>query len=343
RGSSRIVEGVAIQADLTVTFAQPKIPHVFAPAAEFCGMVVVADISIPDAAVEDEDCRLDLITAIEVAPLCESRRPETHKGTYGHVALVAGSEGRTGAAIMAARSAVRGGAGLVSVVTDRASADIIDSVSIESMSKAVEMSESTLDWILEFISDKDAVLVGPGLADDEDSYELIRALIGKTELPTVIDASGLNAFEGRIEDLRSDAIRIITPHPGELGRLVGSSSSEINENRIEAARDAASRSGAFVVLKGHQTLVASPDGRVSVNPTGNAGMASGGMGDVLAGLLVAILARGDDPFESARAAVFLHGLAADILRDESSDIGLRAMDVAEELPRAVAAVREMAG
>lgn len=343
RGSSADVDGVVIEADLTVTFARPKIPHVFAPAADLCGTVVVADISIPDAAVDDEDCRLDLITPVEVVTLVEPRRPDTHKGTYGHVALIAGSEGRAGAAIMAARSAVRGGAGLVTVVTDEHSAAIIDSVSIESMSKAVEMSASTLDWILEFVSGKDAVLVGPGLADDEESYELIRSLVSRIHLPTVIDASGLNAFENRIEDLRSESVRIITPHPGELARLAASSARKINENRIDAARDAASRSGAIVVLKGHQTLVASPDGFVSVNPTGNPGMASGGMGDVLAGLLVAILARTGDPFEAARGAVYLHGLAADIVREESSDVGLRAMEVAETLPRAVSVLRDMAG
>lgn len=341
QGSSKAVEGTVIQADLTVTFAQPKIPHIFSPASEMCGTVVVADISIPESAVDDEKVTLDLITPAEIISCFAPRESDTHKGTFGHVALVAGSAGRTGAAIMSARSAVRGGAGLVSVVTDHDSGSIIDSVSIESMSRPFEMKPSSAGRIVDFIADKDAVLLGPGLADDDDSYELIRSLAAKIELPLVIDASGLNAFADRIEELRNDAVRIITPHPGELGRLLGASAGDVNDDRIGAARDAAARSGACVVLKGHQTLVAAPDGRVSVNPTGNPGMASGGMGDVLAGLLVAILARSDDPFEAARAAVYLHGLAADLLRDESSDIGLRAMDVAEALPRAVAALRDM--
>lgn len=339
-GSSATIDGPAIQANLTVTFAQPKIAHVFGPAAERCGTVVVADISIPEAAIDQEECLLDLITPIEVAPSFEMRRSETHKGSYGHVGIVAGSEGRTGAAIMSARAAVRGGAGLVSVVTDRASADLVDSVSIESMSKPFEMAESSADAILEFLSDKDAVLIGSGLRDDDQSYALVRALVKRIDAPLVIDASGLNAFAGRIEEIEGDPCRILTPHPGELGRLIGRSAEEINADRVASARHAAERSGSVVVLKGHQTLVAAPDGRVSVNPTGNPGMASGGMGDVLGGLLVAILARAGDPFEAARAAVYLHGLAGDLLRDETSDIGLRAMDVAEALPRAVAALRE---
>lgn len=342
-GSSPDADGTAIQADVTVTFGQPKIAHVFAPASERCGTVVVADISIPEAAIDDEGCQLDLIAPSEVVSLFEPRRAETHKGSFGHVAIVAGSEGRTGAAIMSARSAVRGGAGLVSVVTDRASADIIDTVSIESMSKPFDMIEGSADAILEFLSDKDAVLIGSGLRDDEESYELVRGLVKGIQRPLVIDASGLNAFAGRIEDLKGDPCRILTPHPGELGRLMDRSAAEINADRVESAREAASRSGAIVVLKGHQTLVAAPDGRVSVNQTGNPGMASGGMGDVLGGLLVAILARARDPFEAARAAVYLHGLAADLLSDETSDIGLRAMDVAETLPRAVAVLRESLG
>lgn len=342
-GSSSLVDGAAIQADLTVTFALPKIAHVFGPASERCGTVVVAEISIPEAAIEEEHCQLDLITYAEIQPLFEPRRPETHKGTYGHVVVIAGSEGRTGAAIMSTRSAVRGGAGLVSVVTDPISANIIDVVSMESMSKAFEMKESSAEAILEFLSGKDAVLIGSGLRDDEESYDLVRALVRRIEIPTVIDASGLNAFAGRIEELNSGTSTVLTPHPGELGRLMDRSADEINRNRVESAREAASRSGAVVVLKGHQTLVAAPDGRVSVNTTGNPGMASGGMGDVLGGLLVAIRARTSDPFEAARAAVFLHGLAGDLLRDESSDTGLRAMDVAEALPHAVAMLRETEG
>jgi ADP-dependent NAD(P)H-hydrate dehydratase / NAD(P)H-hydrate epimerase len=339
-GSSRHLDGPAVQADLTVTFVQPKIPHVFAPASDCCGSVVVADISVPDEAIEEEGCALDLITPDEVVDCFAPRDPDTHKGTWGHLVIVGGSEGRTGAAIMAARAAVRGGAGLVTVATDRQSAAVIDTVSIESMTRSFEMTRGAVAEILELLEEKDAALVGPGLPDDEVSYEMVRQLVAEAPVPLVIDASGLNAFAGRIADILSKQIRVITPHPGELARLLGRSTAEINDDRISSAREAAAISRAIVVLKGHQTLVADPDGRVSVNPTGNPGMGSGGMGDVLAGLVGALVARSDAVFEAVRAAVYLHGFAADMLRDEQSDTGLRAMELAEALPRAVARLRE---
>jgi ADP-dependent NAD(P)H-hydrate dehydratase / NAD(P)H-hydrate epimerase len=339
-GSSRHLDGPAIQADLTVTFVQPKIPHVFAPASDCCGSVVVADISVPEEAIEQEGCRLDLITPDEAAGCFAPRDADTHKGTWGHVVIVGGSEGRTGAAIMAARAAVRGGAGLVTVATDRQSAAVIDTVSIESMTRSFEITRGAVAEILELLEGKDAALVGPGLPDDEVSYEMVRQLVAEASVPLVIDASGLNAFAGRIADIASEQTRVITPHPGELARLLGRSTTEINDDRIAYALEAATISGAIVVLKGHQSLVADPDGRVSVNPTGNPGMGSGGMGDVLAGLLGALVARSDAVFEAARAAVYLHGFAADMLRDAQSDTGLRAMELAEALPRAVARLRE---
>jgi ADP-dependent NAD(P)H-hydrate dehydratase / NAD(P)H-hydrate epimerase len=299
-GSSRHLDGPAIQADLTVTFVQPKIPHVFAPASDCCGRVVVADISVPDEAIEEEGCRLDLITPDEVAGCFAPRDADTHKGTWGHVVIVGGSEGRTGAAIMAARAAVRGGAGLVTVASDPRSAALIDTVSIESMTRSFGMTRESVQEILELLEGKDAALVGPGLADEESAYEMVRELVSGISIPLVIDASGLNAFAGRLGEIASEHPRVITPHPGELARLLDRAPAAISDDRISAAREAAERANAVVVLKGHQTLVAAPDGRVSVNPTGNPGMASGGMGDVLAGLLTALVARSDAMFEAAR-------------------------------------------
>jgi NAD(P)H-hydrate epimerase len=183
---------------------------------------------------------------------------------------------------------------------------------------------------------KDAVLIGPGLADNDEAWAAARRLAGTIEQPLVIDASALNAFAGRIEALNPEGRpRVITPHPGELARLTGGDARTINAARIDAVRDAARRANCVVVLKGHQTLVADPDGHVNVNPTGNPGMASGGMGDVLGGIVAALLARGIDPFDAACAAVYLHGLAGDLLRDEMGDTGLAAMDLAERLPHAI--------
>src|SRR5258708_11133297 len=183
-----------VRAALTVTFAAPKICHVFEPAAVFCGEVIVADISIPTAAIEDENVTLALTTPSDVRPHFAARLPATHKGTYGHVAIIAGSPGRSGAAVLAARGAIRSGAGLVSVATDTETAELVHAGSIESMTFSG-------DDVAGFVANKDAVLIGPGLADDEGSYARIRLLVEAIELPMVIDASALNAFALRATEL----------------------------------------------------------------------------------------------------------------------------------------------
>jgi len=318
-----------VRAALTVTFAAPKICHVFEPAAVNCGEVIVADISIPSAAIEDENVTLALTTPADVRPHIAPRLAETHKGTYGHVAIVAGSPGRSGAAVLAARGAIRSGAGLVTVATDADTAKLVNAGSIESMTFSG-------DDLLAFIAGKDAALIGPGLADDEGTYARIRKLVTKVELPLVIDASALNAFAGRADALNPDRRpRVITPHPGELARILGSTAKDINAHRIDAARDAARATNCIVVLKGFQSLIAEPDGHVNVNPTGNPGMASGGMGDVLGGMIAALLARGIDHFAAAIAGVYLHGFAGDMLKYEMGDTGLTAGDLAERIPFAI--------
>jgi hydroxyethylthiazole kinase-like uncharacterized protein yjeF len=212
------------------------------------------------------------------------------------------------------------------VITDDETAAQVHAHSIESMTSS--------DF--EALKSKDAILIGPGLSDDEGSYADVRALVATIEQPLVIDASGLNAFALRASELNPKHLpRVITPHPGELARLIGSDAKSINANRLDAARDAARAAQCVVVLKGHQTLIADPDGNVNVNPTGNPGMASGGMGDVLGGIIVALLGRGIDPFDAACAAVYLHGFAADMLLDEKGDTGLAANDLAEKLPFAI--------
>jgi len=318
-----------IQAAVTVTFAAPKICHVFEPAATFCGEVIVADISIPGGAVDDEDVTLSLTTPADVVPYIAPRLAATHKGTYGHVAIIGGSPGRTGAAVLAARGAIRGGAGLVTVVTDPESAAIVSARSVESMTYM-------RDDVLAFIRNKSAALIGPGLPDDEESYARVRELVAAIELPLVIDASGLNAFSGTPNELNQNARpRVITPHPGELARILSTDAASINADRIGAATSAARASNCVVVLKGHHTLIADPTGEVAVNPTGNPGMASGGMGDVLGGVIAALLARGIDTFDAARSGVYLHGFAGDLVKEDLGDIGLAALDVAEKLPIAM--------
>jgi NAD(P)H-hydrate epimerase len=329
-----------VRADVTVTFAQPKLPHVFDPAASCCGEIIVADITIPEAAVDAEGVTLMVSEPDEVSILFPERRFDTHKGSYGHVAIVSGSAGKSGAAILSARGAVRAGAGLVSVVTDRATADVVDATTLESMTFHADMSAKGIEAILDFVGSKSVALVGPGLPDEDDSYAFIRTLVSRIELPLVLDATAINAFAGRASEVNPKGRpRVLTPHPGELARLSGMTTDEIVSDRVEAAITAATATGCVVVVKGHQTLVANPDGIVSVNPTGNPGMATGGMGDVLGGMIAALLARGSDPFEAARAGVYLHGLAGDMVRDEKCDIGISANDVAEMIPRAIARLR----
>lgn len=324
-----------VQAEVTVTFAAPKLCHVFEPAALYCGEVIVADISIPEIAIDDESVSLALITPKDVQPHVAPRLSATHKGTYGHVAIIAGSPGRSGAAVMCARGAIRTGAGLVSVMTDPETARLVHAGSIESMT----YSGDDLD---EFLRAKSAVLIGPGLPDDEAAYDHVRAIVSAIGLPVIIDASALNAFASRVSELNPSALpRVITPHPGELARLLDTDTASIARDRIGAAREAARASQCVVVLKGHQSLVAEPDGHVYVNPTGNPGMASGGMGDVLAGIIAAFLARDTDPLDAACAGVYLHGLAGDLLKDDFGDTGLAAMDLADRIPHAIRKVRAL--
>lgn len=330
-----------IRAEVTVTFAAPKLCHVFDPAATYCGEILVADISIPDVAIDDEAVTLALTTPRDVKPHIAPRISATHKGTYGHVAIVAGSFGKSGAAVLCARGAIRSGAGLVSVVTETQAAPLVNAGSVESMTFPVELT-SSLPEVLNFIRGKDAVLIGPGLRDEDEMYAFVRELVVQIEQPLIIDASGLNAFAERPAELnRNVRPRIITPHPGELARLLGRETKTINADRIGAAREAVRVSNCVVVLKGHQTLIAEPDGHVNVNPTGNPGMASGGMGDVLGGMIAALLARGIDPFDAACAGVYLHGFAGDLLKEEMGDTGLAAMDLAERIPTAIERVRDV--
>ncbi|HEV8658672.1 MAG TPA: NAD(P)H-hydrate dehydratase, partial [Thermoanaerobaculia bacterium] len=331
--SSNEVFEPCVQAEVTVTFAAPKLCHVFEPASMYCGEVIVADISIPEVAIEEEAVNLALLTPKDIQPLVSLRLAQTHKGTYGHVAIIAGSPGRSGAAVMCARGAIRTGAGLVTVMTDAETAKLVHSASTESMTWAGSD-------VREFLQKKSSVLIGPGLPDSERAYTWVRSTVASIDLPLIIDASALNAFAGRAAEINPEGRpRVITPHPGELARLIEKEAQAINGDRIGAARDAARACNCVVVLKGYQTLVAQPDGHVYVNPTGNPGMASGGMGDVLSGMVAALLARGNDPSDAACAAVYVHGVGGDILKDEFGDTGLAAMDLAEVIPMAIQRIR----
>lgn len=324
-----------VQAAITVTFAAPKFAHIFEPSAALCGEVIAAPISIPHAAIEDENITLAINTPGNVLPFLQPRASDSHKGTYGHVGILAGSPGRSGAAVLCARGAIRAGAGLVTVCTDRETANIVTVASCEAMTFT-----GNADAMLETLQKKSAVAAGPGLPDHDAAYQQIRRILDALDVPLVLDASALNAYAGRAAEINpKKRIRVITPHPGELARLMGTSIAVIQSDRLESAREAARQCHCIVVLKGHQTLIADPEGHVRVNPTGNPGMATGGMGDVLAGIVATLLAHGVDPFDAACTAVYLHGFAGDLLEEMMGDAGLAAMDLAERLPEAMRKMR----
>lgn len=341
-GSRADVFGPCVRADLTVTFAAPKRAHVFPPAAEAVGELIVTDLGFPPELVEkapEEGGPIHLLLAEELAGLLPPRAAATHKGDYGHALIVAGSPGKAGAAILAARAAVRAGAGLVTAAVPRPILDVVDLGSIESMTlplpagDAGQLAEEAAAMALAAAEGKDAVAVGPGLGPD--AAPAIRRLVGECPLPLVLDADGINAFAGRAAELaKRQAPTVLTPHPSELGRLLGLATADVQADRVAAARRAAAETGAVAVLKGHQTLVATAGGAVWVNPTGNAGMATGGTGDVLTGLLAGLLAQGLDPLDAARLGVYLHGLAGDLAVVLQGEPSLAAGDLLDALPQA---------
>jgi len=332
--------GPVLRADRTVTFVALKPAHVLPPAADLCGEVAVADLGLP-APSEGGAGALHLLVPEEVAAWLPPRPPGAHKGSFGHALLVAGSRGLPGASILAARAAVRGGAGLVTVAAPRELGPALAAASPESMqwplAETVDGGADfgALESLLAAAAARTAVAVGPGLGRDASTVRLVERFVLDVERPLVLDADGLAPFEGEVGRLQERrAATVLTPHPGELARLLGTSVEEVQSDRLAAVRDAAARSGAVVVLKGRRTLVAAPDGEVWINASGGPALASGGSGDVLTGLLLARLAQGDDAAIGAAVAVHLHGVAGDLAAERSGGPAVPAGDLAEAIPAA---------
>ena len=337
--------GPAVEADLTVALAAPKIAHVFAPASEFCGEIVIAGIGIPSALLDHDGIKLEFIEGSSVAQAFRKRRRDTHKGTYGHLLVIAGSRGKTGAAVLAGRAALRMGAGLVTVATPASALSVVARSMPELMTEplpetpAGTISAAAAGEALALLEGKDALLIGPGLSTNAETAAFVFALLPRVRVPMVIDADGLNIVASRIGVLGSlRAPAVLTPHPGEFGRLLGLETPEVLDRKLELAPEFAAKRGVVLVLKGHRTLVALPDGRILVNPTGNPGMATGGSGDVLSGLIASeIMQSGDIPMATA-AAVFAHGLSGDLAAGKLSQKALTAGDLIRFLPAALKAL-----
>jgi hydroxyethylthiazole kinase-like uncharacterized protein yjeF len=329
--------GPCLDAGLTVTLAAPKIPLVLPPAETHAGDIVIADIGIPGEILEGLDGPyVDLLTRASMRELITPRQPDSHKGDYGRVLIVAGSLGKTGAAHLSAVGALRSGAGLVTIATPASCQPILSAMGPEYMTEALHETAEGLhpdgvDHVIEMA--RDVLAIGPGLGRAPGTHEFIRQLVDRATMPLVIDADGLNAFAADPDHLNGREGRdvIITPHPGEMARLVGMSTDEVQASRLEIARNFAIAHHVFVVLKGHRTLIATPDDKVFINPTGNPGMATGGTGDILTGMIAAWLAQLLDAEAACRLAVYLHGLAGDLAEADEGEVSMTSADVAGHL------------
>jgi NAD(P)H-hydrate epimerase len=331
--------GATVQAEMTVTFGYPKLGQIVYPGASYVGKLGVVDIGIHPQAVADVNPQTELLEEKDIGWLVPSREPDTHKGTYGHLLVMAGSRGKTGAAVLACRAAVRVGTGLVTLAAPRALNGIFASSLVESMTEAMGGPQeeeigplSDQDWS-RLIGRKSAVLFGPGVGVKDGARSALRWLLGNLEMPWVIDADGLTHLAMDVDRLRNARTSpVLTPHPGEMARLIGSDTAAVNRDRIGVARTFARNHHCHVVLKGARTVIATQEGKVYVNPTGNAGMATGGMGDVAAGILAGLLAQGFGVEDAMKLGVYLHGFVGDRVAEGKGEMGMIASDIVEGLP-----------
>lgn len=312
--------GPCVRADVTVTLGFPKLSLVTYPGVSFVGELVVADIGLPADLPETFGIRLNLLGAEEVRALVPGRPPDGHKGTFGHLLVVAGAFGMGGAAAMVGQAALRSGVGLVTVATHEKNLPGIEAHLLSALKKPLTSKKR---WVLDLtafdqlepvLDGFDAVALGPGLGQDPATQRLILALIDRIRSPLVLDADGLNALAKEPDRIAARAApTVLTPHPKEMERISGRPVGEIQTDRVGAAQACAERWGVTVVLKGARTVIAAPTGEAWINPTGNSGLAKGGSGDLLTGLIGGLLAQGLAPTAAALLGVYWHGLAADVV------------------------------
>ena len=336
------VIGPAIRASLTVTLGAPKLALVLPPARELAGDLAVADIGIPEEVLESvEGPDVRLLTADELRAFVPSRSRDAHKGNFGHVLVIAGSRGKTGAAYLAACGALRSGAGLVTVATPQSCQPVVAALGPEYMTAGLsETAEGTvsafaLDEVLRLPAD--VIAVGPGLGGGDAVAAFVAGLVERAQVPLVLDADAINAFAGDAGRLvaRDGQTIVVTPHPGEIARLLGIPTADVQAHRLDTARALAGTHRLFVVLKGHRTIIATPGGSAFINTTGNPGMATGGTGDVLTGMVAGWLAQLGDPATACSLAVHLHGAAGDLAADDEGEISMTAGDLAQRIGDAV--------
>jgi len=334
--------GPCVRADLTVTLAAPKIAHVFPPAEEYVGELVVGDIGLPGFMFQSEELKLELVEENRLLPYFTARKRDSHKGTFGHLFILSGSMGKTGAAAMAAKAALKMGAGLVTVGTPESCLPIIARSLVELMTEPLPetekgtLSEDALERILALLKRMDGLMIGPGISTHPSTAELVLSLLPKIEIPMMIDADALNILASNPLLLKSlHQPVVLTPHPGEFARLLDLPTQEVVENKLKLAPQFAQEYGVYLVLKGYRTLIVTPEGRVYINPTGNPGMATAGSGDVLSGMIASMMIQEDDILEAILAAVYVHGLSGDLAAEKLGERALTAGSLITHLPSAL--------
>jgi len=351
------VMGVAVKADYTVTFGVPKRGHLLYPGADYRGKLFIENIGFPEELLVSDDLSVELIEKQYVSQLIPERPRYSHKGDYGHVLVVAGSKGKTGAAFMASKACIRAGAGLVTVGVPESLADIVQSRVTEEMTLPLPdagggtLSSKASSVILRFLAERaDVLCIGPGIGVSDETRKLLAELIVSSRAPMVIDADGLNSIDDMALFRKSQAPLVLTPHPGEMARLLSKKASalgrgsgkegskgfkaHIEQERIATALSFSQETGTYLLLKGVPTVLAEPGGKVYINPTGNPGMATGGTGDVLTGMVSSFMAQGLNPTDGAILGVYMHGLAGDIAADKQGEHSLIASDIIDSLSSA---------
>jgi len=357
------VMGVAVKADYTVTFGLPKRGHLLYPGADYAGKLFIENIGFPEELLTSDDLTVELLEKQYISQLIPERPKYSHKGDYGHVLVVAGSKGKTGAAFMAAKACMRAGAGLVTVGVPESLGDVVQSRVTEEMTLSLPdagdgtLSSKASSVILRFLAEKaDVLCIGPGIGVSDETRKLLAELVTSSRAAMVIDADGINSIDDMALFGKAQAPVILTPHPGEMARLLSKKTSppgrgsrksgakglrtQIEQERIITALSFSQETGAYILLKGVPTVLAEPGGRAYINPTGNPGMATGGTGDVLTGMVSSFIAQGMNPTDGGILGVYMHGLAGDIAADKKGEHSLIASDIIDFLPEAFKCLKD---
>ncbi len=345
-GNTGNVLGSAVRAQHTFTYAYPKLGQIMGPGAKHSGRLTVIDISVPSFVEGKAGYDAEVTDGEMLRGFLKAREGSSHKGSFGHAVVIAGSPGKTGAAHMASLAALKIGAGLVTLIIPETLNPILEVKTTEVMTYPVRddgrgfFIPESFDDIASFVHDKDVIIMGPGLSQNDGVTKLVRKMYAEIDKPFVIDADGINAFQGFTDILKNtERQAVLTPHPGELARLIGKTPGEVNADRIAIARTLASEWGINILLKGAASVLAASDGGIFLNPTGNPSLAKGGSGDILTGFVGGLASQGYKLVESTLLGAYLHGYMADTWVEDNSDMDLLALDLIIGLGRAIEEIR----